>query len=313
MMNKLTGDYLVTYKKIRKQVLRKTKTNSRQGEVLLDLLNMFYSMQENRESLDDINERIDEYTREIVDNLELKKYPNLQKYFFITFLILSFSITFIVTILLNQAKPLDIPVVSLDDRYPNRVTWEEISNASTYTIYIDNKEITTTDTNYYDIQLKDYDQNHVIQVKANSNHKKYKNSKMSLPLLYRVPSQLVGEISQSVDGSLRYLDLHLGMSQVDIFGEVFFKFTPLYDSIYRLKLIDHKNTSHSFTVHQQNQNNKNEVQSIGKSNDGYYSYFLKEGTTYYISASNLTWKERMDLLLDPQPMDLLYNQIHSTS
>ncbi len=139
-------------------------------------------------------------------------------------------------------KTLDTPKIILNT---NTLTWDEIENASSYVIYIDDEFVSEVTNCYYDLTNIEYNK-HKIKIKAKSNLDKYYDSLFSNEITYKISN--TGYLDSSTgnfyqyEGTDSYVIVHNSYELLNAIIEAKWDYETNLEEIIELKdLVERKN------------------------------------------------------------------------
>lgn len=232
-MTELKGNYLSTYKKIKKRIKRFTVFNQFQKDALEELHVIISDMQKENINITTEIGNYKEYANLIIESLEKKKYPNLYKYLFsICFFIIIIFSGLIKIINANNLKQTLAKTQVYINSETAELSWTRISRADGYNIYIDDQLFISTTKNIVFLPIDDYGESHIIEVEAFSNNPKYISSK-STALLYKVKEKKLSEVPPFFYNSKGNV---IANSEIDVFSNAFFKINFPLSGHYNVEL-----------------------------------------------------------------------------
>jgi len=224
MKLKLSGVYKYTFTSIKKELSMRVKHDNFYKESLNDLIEIFINLEENK--LDITSDFTDSkaYAKSIAESLTLKKYPYLIKNSLIVVsTIITLFILFTITTLAVTLKiNLDSPYIEYNNQV---ISWNQIENASSYTVSINNDTYIVNDTSFEFIPPQ-YGLYQII-VYANKPGFFYQKSKFSNQINY-----IVSEIEPIEPISIYPYNIY--QVETNIIGDSIIRFNVVHGGQYEL-------------------------------------------------------------------------------
>lgn len=281
-MTELKGNYLSTYKKIKKRIKKFTVFNQFQKDTLEELHVIISDMQKNNLNIITEIGNCKEYADEIIESLEKKKYPNLFKYLFsIFFLIIIIFSGLIKIINANNVKQTLAKTQVFLNSETAELSWVRVSRADGYNIYIDDQLFTSTTKNIFFLPIADYGESHIIEVEAFSNSPKYISSK-STPILYKVKEKKLSEVPPFFYNSKGNV---IANSEIDVFSNAFFKINFPLSGHYNVELLYENSTQYITNFKLIDSVTKEEVSC--QKNNNRIKVYLESQKSYFIELFDL--------------------------